>query len=322
MFEAVYDSQDLNYKKPFGAVKQKENIEFMIKTNELCDVKLNIQSKQGFESFDLEYIGKDDNYHRYFLEFDTSTYIGSIYYYFELNNEGKIYYYINNDDTVGGIGKLENKKPDFNDSIGKTQDNKPALFYNVYIYNIKNKVPEWFKTGVTYHIFVDRFNNEDCSLESEDKSLFEVNGGNLKGIINKLDYLEDLGVNIIYLSPIFEAEGHHKYNTGDYEKISSDYGDIDIFKELIGEIKKRDMYLILDGVFNHSGSDSKYFNKEGRYDNLGAYQSKDSEYYNWFKFIDYPDKYECWQGIDTLPLRALRSAWTATAGRGTNASRP
>lgn len=299
MFEAIFDSQDLNYKKPFGAVKQKENIEFNIKTNELCDVKLITKSILGFESFDLNYISEEDNYYKYFLEFDTTNYIGPIYYYFEINNDGEIYYYINNDDTVGGIGKLDIKKPDFDDSIG--QDNKPALFYNVYIHNIKNKVPEWFKTGVSYHIFVDRFNNEDCSLESVDNSLIEVYGGNLKGIINKLDYLEDLGINIIYLSPIFEADGFHKYNTGDYEKISGDYGNLEIFKELIGEIKKRNMYLILDGVFNHSGSDSKYFNKYGNYDVLGAYQSKNSKYYSWFKFIEYPNRYECWEGIDTLP---------------------
>ena len=138
-------------------------------------------------------------------------------------------------------------------------------------------------------------------MEYFDKDLVEVYGGNLKGIINKLDYLDDLGADIIYLSPIFEAKGHHKYNVGDYEKIASDFGDIDIFKQLIYEVKKRDMHLILDGVFNHSGSDSKYFNKYGNYDSLGAYQSTDSKYYSWYKFIDYPDKYECWDNIDTLP---------------------
>ena len=301
MFEVIYNSQDLNYKKPFGAVKQKETIEFNIKTNESCDVKLITKSILGFESFDLNYVNKENNYYKYSLEFNTEKYLGPIFYYFELTNKDKTYYFINNEDTTGGLGRLDTVKPDFEESIGKTYDNKPDFFYQTYIYDIKYKVPEWFKTGVTYHVFVDRFYNEDFSLEKINKGLFEVYGGNLQGIINKLDYLEDLGVNIIYLSPIFEAEGSHKYNIGDYEKIDGDFGDIDIFKQLISEIKKRNMYLILDGVFNHSGSDSKYFNKYDNYDSLGAYQSKDSKYYSWYKFIDYPEKYECWRCIDTLP---------------------
>ena len=301
MFKVTYDSQNPDFKKPFGAVRQKEKIEFNILTNESCDVKLITNSILGFESFDLDHVCKDSDHHRYFLEFDTSKYLGSVYYYFELNKNGKHYYYTNNDDATGGLGKLDVVKPDFYGSIGKTLEKKPELFYQFYVHDIKYKVPEWFKTGVTYHIFVDRFNNEDSTLEDVDKELFEVYGGNLNGIINKLDYLEDLGVNIIYLSPIFEAEGHHKYNTGDYERIASDFGDIDIFKQLISELKKRGMHLILDGVFNHSGSDSRYFNKDGNYDSLGAYQSRDSKYYSWYKFIDFPDKYECWNGIDTLP---------------------
>lgn len=300
-FKVLYDSQDKDFKKPFGAVRQKEKIEFHIKTNELCDIKLITNSILGFESFHLDYLLKEKNYYKYFLEFDTSKYLGPIYYYFEINKNGKTYYYTNNDDAIGGIGKLDLKEPDFYNSIDKTLERKPELFYQVYIYDIKNKVPEWFKTGITYHIFVDRFNDEYSTLENVDKDLTDVYGGNLKGIIKKLDYLEDLGVDIIYLSPIFEAEGHHKYNIGDYEKISSDFGDLDIFKQLISEIKKRDMYIILDGVFNHSGSNSKYFNKDAKYESLGAYQSKDSKYYSWYKFIDYPDKYECWDNIDTLP---------------------
>lgn len=300
MMKVTYNSQSLEYKKPFGAVKRKEKIEFTIKTNELCDVKLITQSKLGSESFDLEYIGEDNDLHKYFLEFDTTQYLGPIYYYFELISDDT-YYYTNNDDAIGGIGQLRSEKPDFYNSISKTHEKKPEYFYQVYVYNIEHEVPEWFKTGLTYHIFVDRFNNDDSSLESVDKDLVDVYGGNLNGIINKLDYLKDLGVNIIYLSPIFEAEGHHKYNIGDYESIASDYGDMDTFKELVKQIKERNMYLILDGVFNHSGSDSKYFNKYDNYDSLGAYQSKDSEYYSWYKFKEYPDKYECWDDIDTLP---------------------
>ena len=300
MFEVKYDSRDISFKKPFGAVKQTEKIEFNIETSEVCSVELIIKSKSGFESFDMEYAGEENNIYRYRIEFDTSQYSGSVYYYFRITHNDNVYYYVRND-KLSSLGELCSEKPDFDNCIGLTDDNIVDTFYCVNVYNHEYSVPEWFKTGISYHIFVDRFNNDDSTLENVNKDLTEVYGGNLKGIINKLDYLQELGITIIYLSPIFEADGAHKYNIGDYESIASDFGDIDTFKELITEIKKRNMHLILDGVFNHSGSDSRYFNKENSYDSIGAYQSKDSEYYGWYIFEEYPDGYKCWRGIDTLP---------------------
>lgn len=125
-------------------------------------------------------------------------------------------------------------------------------------------------------------------------------GGNLKGIIKKLDYLKELGVTCLYLNPIFEAFSNHKYNTADYLKIDSDFGTESDFKDLVSECNKRGMIVILDGVFSHTGDDSVYFDKYGRYGE-GAYGSKESKYYNWYRFTEYPNKYESWWGIDTLP---------------------
>lgn len=291
MFDVIYNSQDILFKEPFGAVPLNTSINFKIKANALCNVKMIIKTKKGFEEFDLEYIEKENEYHVYSMELDTSNYLGPIFYYFKFEKDDEIFYYSNNHELLGGVGRLYTKKPE--------------LFYHTYVYDLKYNVPGWFKTGIIYHVFVDRFNNDDCSLENVNKDLIEVYGGNLRGIINKLDYLQDLGVSIILLSPIFEARSHHKYDTGDYKKISEDYGNLDIFKELVAEIKKRNMYLILDGVFNHTGSDSKYFNKFGNYDTLGAYQSKDSKYYEWYSFKNYPKDYECWDGVDTLPQHNL-----------------
>lgn len=287
MLEVIYNSQELEYKKPFGAVQKGEMIQFNIKANALCDVKIVIKSEKGLEEFDLKNIGEDSNYFIYSIELDASKYQGPIFYYFVFKNDNQTFYYTNHDDLLGGEGKLYAENPN--------------LYYHTYVYDLKYKVPDWFKTGIVYHVFVDRFNNEECSLENVDKDLVEVYGGNLKGIINKLDYLKDLGVSILLLSPIFESKSHHKYDIGYYKKIASDYGDLDVFKELMAEIKKRNMHVILDGVFNHTGCDSKYFNKYGNYDSLGAYQSKDSKYYGWYTFNDFPDDYDCWQGIDTLP---------------------
>ena len=126
-------------------------------------------------------------------------------------------------------------------------------------------------------------------------------GGNLEGIIAKLPYIQDLGITVIYLNPIFKAASNHKYDTGSYEEIDPMFGDEKTFSRLCAEAKKRGIRIILDGVFNHTGDDSKYFNKYGRYDGVGAYQSKDSPYYSWFRFMDYPDVYESWWGMKTLP---------------------
>ncbi|MDE5549394.1 MAG: glycoside hydrolase family 13 protein, partial [Clostridia bacterium] len=130
---------------------------------------------------------------------------------------------------------------------------------------------------------------------------------NLQGIIDKLDYLQDLGVTLIYLSPIFESSSNHRYDTGDYEKIDPLLGSEEKFAELIEKAKEKGIGIMLDGVFNHTGADSKYFNKFGNYPTLGAYQSQDSKYYDWFDFYNYPDDYHCWWGITVTPTISQRA---------------
>ena len=175
--------------------------------------------------------------------------------------------------------------------------------------------------GVIYHIFVDRF-NRGGNIEVKENAIMVDNweqipeypaypgaplknncfyGGTLYGVIDKLDYISSLGVNIIYLSPIFDAASNHKYDTADYMTVDKMFGGEDALKALISEEHKRGISIILDGVFNHTGSDSIYFNREGNYPSVGAYQSKESVYYPWFDFQSYPDKYTCWWGIDILP---------------------
>lgn len=175
--------------------------------------------------------------------------------------------------------------------------------------------------GIIYHIFVDRFNrggkigikqgvvtDDDWRVVPEyplyPGAPLKNNhfwGGTLWGITDKLDYLKSLGVDTIYLSPIFDAASNHKYDTGDYMTVDSMFGGEEAFIDLISKARKKGIGIILDGVFNHTGSDSLYFNREGRYDSVGAYQSPISDYYSWYDFQDYPNKYTCWWGIDILP---------------------
>lgn len=131
-------------------------------------------------------------------------------------------------------------------------------------------------------------------------------GGNLAGIREKLPYLQELGVSCLYLSPIFEAYSSHKYDTGNYSKIDVMFGDEEEFSALCREAKEAGIAVMLDGVFNHTGADSLYFNKYGSYDSNGAWNSPDSPYRSWFRFGE-NNSYLSWWGIDTLPTVAKNS---------------
>ncbi len=188
-------------------------------------------------------------------------------------------------------------------------------------YDPSYQTPEWFKGGVMYQIFPDRFckvgTMPDITgrVRREDwggEPTFRPNeygkvlnndffGGNFKGIQSKLPYLQKLGVTVVYLNPIFEAASNHRYDTSDYRKTDRFLGTETDFKELVDAANACGIRLILDGVFNHTGDDSVYFNKYGRYDSVGAYQSQDSPYYSWYSFQEFPDKYSSWWGIDVLP---------------------
>ncbi len=234
-----------------------------------------------------------------------------IWYYFELESDQGTVYYGNNSECLGGAGEVS--------------FNSPNTAYQITVYDENYKTPDWFKTAVAYQIFPDRFCNGDKTGELINKrtDIIKRNwgdtpyykaeqfggeylandffGGNIPGIIEKLDYIADLGISVIYLNPIFRAASNHKYDTGSYEEVDPMFGTNEDFETLCAEAKKRGIRIILDGVFNHTGSDSQYFNKKGTYDSVGAYQSKESPYYSWFRFKEYPDVYESWWGMQTLP---------------------
>ena len=206
----------------------------------------------------------------------------------------------------------EDRNAEFSDS---------ASAYQILVYRECFATPAWFKGGIMYQIFPDRFFKSGEILAEKGKWLhkdwhetpeFRPNekgkilnndffGGNFRGILKKLDYLQSLHVTVIYLNPIFRAFSNHRYDTGDYMQLDPMLGSEEDFSALVSECGKRGIRLILDGVFNHTGDDSRYFNKYGTYDEIGAYQSKDSKYYSWYNFRHFPDKYDSWWGIDVLP---------------------
>lgn len=214
----------------------------------------------------------------------------------------------------------------FTDSLNNvdfTLTKESAEKFRLLVYRVDFSVPDWFSGGTMYHVFVDRFFrgsgkgflrtdavlNEDWEngipeypeKAGDEFANNEFFGGNLSGVEEKLDYLVSLGVSVIYLSPIFKAYSNHKYDTGDYERVDEMFGGDKALTRLIRAAKGKGIRIILDGVFNHTGDDSRYFNRYGKYDSLGAYQSKDSPYFDWYRFEKYPDRYDCWWGIHILP---------------------
>lgn len=150
--------------------------------------------------------------------------------------------------------------------------------------------PKWVNDTIWYQIFPDRFCNGDHSIDPDYVVPWrnrgkvkneECFGGDLAGIIQKLDYLKELGINGIYLTPINESPSNHKYDTTDYAKIDPRFGDEDTFKRLVLEAHKRDMRIMLDGVFNHCGY---YF---APWQDVLA-KGADSEYYDWFMINEWP----------------------------------
>ena len=187
----------------------------------------------------------------------------------------------------------------------------------------KSRTPAWFGEGVTYQIFPDRY----CRLDLPDPAGLigerwvhqdwddlpawrpedgEVKnrdffGGSLAGVAAHLDDLAALGVTTLYFCPIFESASNHRYNTADYTKIDPMLGTEEDFTRLCAKAREKGIRVLLDGVFNHTGSQSVYFNADGFYPTLGAAQSQDSPYYHWFQFSDWPGSYDAWWGISTLP---------------------
>lgn len=300
MRELFYKPYSPEYKTPVGAVTVNEN--FII--------KIRITERDDIES--VYFVLKKENeakmYYRMYTENDCYcvdmpiTSVGLYFYHFEVRQYGGGYF-----------------------NIFASPDLTPVFHYGEdWILLARERVYEpsdTLKGGLIYQIMVDRFCAVERKKTQEDavyrddwygvpcykpdkKGVVRNNdffGGNLSGIISKLDYLKSLGVTCIYLNPIFKAKSNHKYDTGDYSMIDPDFGTEEDLKNLIKKAKDRGMKIMLDGVFSHTGDDSLYFNKYGNYPTLGAYAGKDSPYYKWYTFRSYPDDYECWWGINTLP---------------------
>ncbi len=290
----IYNPLDTFYKNKIGAICAKEELTFRVKGN--FNSLSFVYFLDGQAQTNEIKMTKLDDHFSLTISFDRGLY----FYCFKIDENH----------FVG----LSNKR------VGKILSY--PNYFQLSVFDSDYKVPTTIKGGLIYQIFPDRFcrfNNQQnvaktrffhkdvndlpVYLPAEDGEIYNNDffGGDLLGIISKLDYLKDLGVTAIYLNPIFKAYSNHRYDTADYFSIDELLGSTADLKFLISESHKRNIKVILDGVFNHTGDDSIYFNKYNSFDSVGAYQSKDSPYYDWFDFKNYPNEYNCWWGIKTLP---------------------
>jgi cyclomaltodextrinase / maltogenic alpha-amylase / neopullulanase len=314
---AEYDSRDSRFKTPFGASAALEPVHFFIKAPDALSASLAV---------------RPDGENEFLIGMSRSAQRGGFSCVFTPGAPG-LYWY-----------RFVLEFRDGHRSFGRGACGKAAEcgengpFFQLTVYSPDFTTPDFIKGGVIYQIFPDRFRREGPMpdrypsgrvLRSDwggtPEYLPDPRGkilnddffcGNLRGIIASLPYLSQLGVTALYLNPIFEAASNHRYDTGDYMNIDPLLGTEEDFRHLCSAAKSCGMSVILDGVFNHTGDDSVYFNRRGRYPVTGAYQSKSSPYFGWYDFTSWPDKYSAWWGIETLPAVREDSGFTELIAGG------
>lgn len=304
----IFDSRKTEYKDKIRAIATDEKVRLrvIVPRSMSCSGATLCITKECEEPayYSMFWAGMCGDDHEYWELHFYATTPGLYWYHFELNTPwGKSFL-----KNVGhGVGDFAPDGAEFQQTV----------------YDKHFVTPDWIKGGLIYQIFPDRFYSSSAKKTGVRESRVmrkwgeepywreeQMNGiwnndyfgGDLKGIEQKLPYLADLGVSCIYLNPIFEANSNHRYDTADYEKIDPLLGTEEDLKSLCKTAKEKyGISVILDGVFSHTGCDSKYFNLYSNYDSVGAYNSQESPYYSWYKFINYPDDYHSWWGIKLLP---------------------
>lgn len=310
--KALFNSRDTDYRAPFGAVKENTAVLFRIclpRTLSCSGSCLQVAADSGNEEwgggFSMFWAGMEGDDMEWW-ECHYAPPAADVYWYgFAL-------------DTALGRRYLV-RLPDGRAALVE----KAGVRWQLTCYDSDFTTPDWLAGGVMYQIFPDRFarSGEQKTGVPSDRILRDDWGGqpqwkpdergkvwnndyfqgDLKGIEQALDRLVYLGVTCIYLNPIAEAHSNHRYDTADYSRVDPLLGTEEDFRSLAKTASVLGIRVILDGVFSHTGADSLYFNKNGRYSSQGAYQSPNSPYTPWYHFRHWPEDYAGWWGFDTLP---------------------
>jgi len=311
-----HDSRNIEFRDPIGAIP--ENTEVILSVNipdELSDGRIFLclqgDTVNGYVSAEKQMF-KNNETGKFSISLNIFKVPGVYFYHFKAEKNG-VKFYGNNKDSFGGVGSEYDFSP---------------IPYQITVYKKDLAVPKWFLDSIIYQIFPDRFNkgiipkDNGCTRNKPERPYFiygswkdlpmyitdkdnnvirwDFFGGNLPGVEEKIDYIKNVGANIIYLNPIFESTSNHRYDTGDYMNVDSLLGGNNSLKSLVDAGKMKHVRIILDGAFSHTGEDSIYFDKYNRYDKNGAYNNTDSPYKKWYNFKEC-NEYECWWGVKSMP---------------------
>ena len=305
----LFNSYDPYFKQPFGAVRAGQSVHLTLCIPEelgYVDPHLVIQKEGKYDvpvHYRMKFDGQTPKQNHFSVDVTLND-VGLYFYYFDLYTDFRRI--VRGPDNCGVVSWQDGEK------------------WQITVYEADFRTPETFKGKVFYQIFPDRFCEgvENKPMPFPDR-LYQADkhaepfwqpnetgghlnedyfGGDLKGIQLKLPYLHEMGVDYLYLNPIFEAHSNHRYNTADYLNVDPLLGTNEDFETLCKEAAKYGIGIVLDGVFSHTGSDSRYFNREGRYGEGGAYRDPNSPYRSWYDFDPkYKGGYRSWWGFETLP---------------------
>ncbi len=304
----LFNSRDEQYRTPFGAVEEGTAVLFRIclpRAWHCCAAWLLRCEDTGTEQWDgMFWAGQEGEYEWWDCRY-TPQKAGLYWYGFAVDTEFGRRFLIKQSDGTAAVSEQDGAR------------------WQLTCYEKGFTTPDWLAGGVMYQVFPDRFAcsgtekhgvptdrvrhdawgeqphwQPDATGTVRNNDFF---GGDLQGIREKLPYLQKLGVTCLYLNPIFESHSNHRYDTASYERIDPMLGTKEDFCALTDAAKQAGIRVILDGVFSHTGADSEYFNRNGRYDTVGAYQSPESPYAGWYHFSHWPEHYAGWWGFPTLP---------------------
>jgi cyclomaltodextrinase len=339
---AAHNRREAIYRTPYGAVPTASSVTLRVRvagvTEQLMHVRLCYmyglyefyRTVQPMRQADICDDDPTAVWYEYTLQMADEANL--FFYWFELKTATKRRWLIPDDESTCGAAKLVRNEPN---QVGGSIPVTNA--FQITVYRKDFTVPEWFLGSVMYQIFPDRFYrgsrvdpavkqealardpdriwhddwDEEVDIKgkgSQGYMALDFYGGTLAGIEEKLDYIASLGVTVLYLNPIFEARSNHRYDTGDYEKIDPILGSAKDFTSLAKACRERGIRIILDGVFSHTGADSRYFNRYGRYEGNGAWQAMQdpkiqSDYSSWYRFEQRGHTlfYDSWWGFEDLP---------------------
>lgn len=337
MAALLHDSRDALYRAPGGAVPTGQAITLRLRTaaGNVGQVKLRVwdTSAQGGHGEVLWYTAQVSatrgRYDYWQVTIPAQPTPRTLWYKWLVGTGPHVAWYEDhydrvhgNCDQVGGAGAVFEGLVD------------PDCGYELNVYVAGFTVPDWIAHAVVYQIFVDRFYNGSAANDAlvqpnrydgacdgpngkptatgyylhtnwNDEPIMppqncDFFGGDLQGIIARLDYLRQLGVNALYLNPVFMADSNHKYDTTDYTMIDPHFGNLAVWQALVRKAHALGMHILLDGVFNHTSSDSVYFDRYHTWHTAGAEETQTSRYADWYQFTAWPS-YNGWFGVDSLP---------------------